>query len=216
MHGRKVLLLTVAIIVLILGLGIWTQAADDTDTPKSTETEGEETQTAIATFAGGCFWCMEPPFDKIDGVLATTSGYIGGHKENPTYKEVSAGQTGHAEAIQVRYDPDRVPYEALLAIFWVNIDPTVKDRQFCDWGSQYRTGIFYHDEAQHQAALQFLATLNKTKPFSEPIVTEIVSAGTFYPAEEYHQDFYKKNPEHYKRYRTGCGRDQRLKELWGE
>ena len=122
MNRRKVFLLTVAMFVLILGLGIWTQAADDTDTPKSTETEGDETQTAIATFAGGCFWCMEPPFDKIDGVLATTSGYIGGHKKNPTYKEVSAGRTGHTEAVQVRYDPDRVPYEALLAIFWVNID----------------------------------------------------------------------------------------------
>ncbi len=215
MPGRKALMLTVATTVLILGLGIWTRVVGDTDTAKNTETMAE-TDTAIATFAGGCFWCMEPPFDKIDGVFATTSGYLGGQKDNPTYKEVSAGRTGHTEAVQIRFDPARVSYEKLLDVFWHNIDPTVKDRQFCDWGSQYRTGIFFHDEEQHQAALRSLESLNENKPFAEPIVTEITIAGTFYPAEEYHQDFYKKNPVRYKSYRLGCGRDRRLKELWGD
>jgi peptide-methionine (S)-S-oxide reductase len=175
----------------------------------------ESGETAVATFAGGCFWCMEPPFDKLDGVISTTSGYTGGEKKDPTYQEVSSGSTGHAEALQVKYDPTRISYEKLLEVFWHNIDPTVKDRQFCDWGNQYRTGIFYHNEEQHQAALASLEELKKTKPFSEPIVTEIVPASTFYPAEEYHQDFYKKNPIRYKTYRLGCGRDARLQELWG-
>jgi peptide-methionine (S)-S-oxide reductase len=171
---------------------------------------------AVATFAGGCFWCMEPPYDRLAGVDATISGYTGGTKVNPTYEEVSSGRTGHAEAVQVVYDPKKVTYEQLLDVFWHNVDPTVKDRQFCDSGSQYRTAIFYQDQAQRQAAEASKAALEKSKPFNEPIVTQIVMAGAFYPAEDYHQDYYKKNPVRYQIYRSGCGRDARLKQLWGD
>ena len=168
-----------------------------------------------ATFAGGCFWCMEHPFDALPGVLSVTSGYTGGQKKNPTYQEVSAGGTGHAEAVQIVYDPSKITYARLLDVFWHNIDPTTKDRQFCDSGHQYRSAIFYHTEEQHKEALQSKAELEKTKPFKGPVVTEIVPATEFYPAEEYHQHYYKKNPIRYWYYRNGCGRDQRLKELWG-
>ena len=168
-----------------------------------------------ATFAGGCFWCMEHPFDEIPGVVSVTSGYTGGQKKSPTYEEVSAGGTGHAESVQIVYDPSRVTYEKLLEVFWHNIDPTVKDRQFCDTGHQYRSAIFYQNEEQHRLALQSKALLEKSKPFKEPIVTEIVQATEFYPAEDYHQHYYKKNPIRYKFYRSRCGRDNRLKELWG-
>ncbi len=171
--------------------------------------------SAVATFAGGCFWCMEPPFDKQQGVIATTSGYIGGTKASPTYEEVSSGGTGHAEAVQVLYDPKKVSYEKLLDIFWHNIDPTVTNRQFCDVGSQYRTGIFVHNDEQQKAAELSKAAIEKGKPFKEAIVTPIAAATQFWPAEEYHQDFYKKNPVRYTYYRTGCGRDARLKQLWG-
>jgi peptide-methionine (S)-S-oxide reductase len=171
---------------------------------------------AVATFAGGCFWCMEPPFDKLDGVDATISGYTGGRVANPSYEQVSSGTTGHAEAVQVVYDPKKVSYGKLLEVYWVNIDPTVKDRQFCDGGTQYRTAIFYHDEAQRKAAEASKANVEKTKPFKEPIVTPVEMASAFYPAEEYHQDYYKKNPVRYNLYRTGCGRDARLKQLWGD
>jgi peptide-methionine (S)-S-oxide reductase len=168
-----------------------------------------------ATFAGGCFWCMEHPFDALPGVASVTAGYTGGQKKNPTYPEVSAGGTGHAEAVQIVYDPSKISYGKLLDVFWHNIDPTTKDRQFCDGGHQYRSAIFYGTEEQHKEALRSKAELEKTKPFKEPIVTEIVPAGDFYPAEEYHQHYYKKNPIRYWYYRNGCGRDQRLKELWG-
>ena len=171
--------------------------------------------SAVATFAGGCFWCMEPPFDKQEGVIATTSGYIGGTKDNPTYEQVSSGSTGHTEAVQVLYDPKKVSYEKLLDIFWHNIDPTVTNRQFCDVGSQYRTGIFVHGEEQQKLAEASKAGIEKGKPFKEAIVTPITSATQFWPAEEYHQDYYKKNPVRYTYYRTGCGRDARLKQLWG-
>ncbi len=171
---------------------------------------------AHATFAGGCFWCMQPPFDKLPGVVSTTAGYTGGAKRNPTYEQVSAGSTGHAEAVQVAYDPAKVSYEKLLEVFWHNIDPTVKDRQFCDVGSQYRTVIFYHTEEQKRLAESSRAALERTKPFKEPIVTSIVAAGEFWPAEDYHQDYYKKNPLRYKFYRASCGRDARLRELWGD
>jgi peptide-methionine (S)-S-oxide reductase len=171
---------------------------------------------AKATFAGGCFWCMEPPFDKLDGVISTTSGYTGGRTKNPTYREVSSGVTGHTEALQVIYDPKKITYAKLLDVFWHNIDPTVKDRQFCDAGNQYRSGIYYHDADQKRIAEESRAQLEKTKPFKAPIVTEMVAAGEFYPAEEYHQDYYLKNPVRYKFYRYNCGRDARLAELWGE
>ncbi len=170
---------------------------------------------AVATFAGGCFWCMEPPYDKLPGVFSTTSGYMGGKEKNPTYEEVSAGATGHTEVVQLVYDPKKVSYEKLLEVFWRNIDPTVKDRQFCDLGAQYRTAIFVADEAQRAGAEASKAKIEQTKPFKEPIVTPIVAAGEFWPAEEYHQDYYRKNPIRYNYYRTGCGRDARLKQLWG-
>lgn len=172
--------------------------------------------TEKATFAGGCFWCMEPPYDNLPGVISTTSGYIGGRTANPTYREVSSGTTGHTEAIQIVYDPAKVSYEKLLEVFWVNIDPTVRDRQFCDGGSQYRTGIFYHSETQRKAAQASKDALAKSKPFAAPIVTPVEMAGTFYAAEDYHQDYYVKNPVRYKFYRNGCGRDARLRELWGD
>ena len=168
-----------------------------------------------ATFAGGCFWCMEHPFDEISGVVSVTPGYTGGQKKSPTYEEVSAGGTGHAESVQIVYDPAKVTYEKLLEVFWHNIDPVAKDRQFCDTGHQYRSAIFYHNEDQHRLALQSKSLLEKNKTFKEPIATEIVQATEFYPAEEYHQHYYKKNPIRYKYYRTTCGRDKRLKELWG-
>ncbi len=170
---------------------------------------------AVATFAGGCFWCMEPPYDKLPGVVATISGYMGGSKVNPTYQEVSAGTTGHTEVVQVVYDPKKVTYEKLLEVFWVNIDPTVKDRQFCDSGSQYRSSVFYHDAEQRKAAEASRAALEKSKPFKDALVTPIEMAAAFYPAEDYHQDYYQKNPVRYQLYRSGCGRDARLKQLWG-
>ena len=171
--------------------------------------------TAVATFAGGCFWCMEPPYDKLPGVISTTSGYMGGGKRYPTYEEVSNGVTGHAEVVQVAYDPSKVSFEKLLEVFWVNIDPTVENRQFCDRGTQYRTAIFVHTPEQRKAADASKAAVEKSKPFSEPIVTPVVDAGEFWPAEDYHQDYYRKNPARYTYYRTGCGRDARLKQLWG-
>ena len=169
-----------------------------------------------ATFAGGCFWCMEGPFDRLDGVISTTSGYTGGHKDNPTYKEVSSGGTGHAEAVQIVYDPAKISYGELLNVFWHNIDPTNANGQFCDRGNQYRSEIFYANAEQEKLARQSLAALNETKPFDAPVVTTVSPAGTFYPAEDYHQDYYQKNPVRYKFYRYGCGRDKRLEELWGE
>ena len=171
--------------------------------------------TAIATFAGGCFWCVESDFDKLPGVLSTTSGYTGGKVANPSYEQVSSKTTGHAESVEIAYDPKRISYEQLLTHFWHSIDPTTKDRQFCDVGSPYRTAIFVHGAAQRRAAEASLAELQKTKPFKEPIVTQIVDAGPFYPAEAYHQDYYKKNPVRYHYYRSACGRDARLEQLWG-
>jgi peptide-methionine (S)-S-oxide reductase len=169
-----------------------------------------------ATFAGGCFWCMEPAFDKLEGVKSVVSGYTGGHKTNPTYEEVSSGATGHAESVEITYDPAVISYSKLLDVFWHNIDPTAKDRQFCDTGSQYRSAIFYHSEEQKRLAEASKKALEQSKRFPGPIYTEIVPATAFYPAEEYHQKYYQKNPIRYKYYRYSCGRDQRLKELWGK
>jgi peptide-methionine (S)-S-oxide reductase len=169
-----------------------------------------------AILAGGCFWCMEPPYDKLPGVVSTTSGYIGGRTKNPTYEQVSTGSTGHTEAVQVVYDPKKVSYQQLLEVFWRNIDPTTANAQFCDHGSQYRSGIFYLNEEQRKLAVASREQIDRTKPFREPIVTEVTAATTFYPAEEYHQDYYKKNPIRYKFYRSGCGRDERLEQLWGK
>ena len=173
-------------------------------------------ERAVATFAGGCFWCMEPPFDTLEGVISTTSGYAGGHTKDPTYEEVSAGATGHAEAVQVVFDPKKVTYAKLLEVFWQNIDPLDQAGQFCDKGRQYRSAIFTHDDEQRRLAEQSKKTLEDSRRFSRPIVTEIAPASPFYPAEEYHQDYYRKNSVRYKFYRWGCGRDQRLREVWGQ
>jgi peptide-methionine (S)-S-oxide reductase len=172
-------------------------------------------QLATATFAGGCFWCMESPFDKLDGVASVTAGYTGGSKPNPTYQQVSAGSTGHAEAVEIKYDPGKIGFAKLLDIFWHNIDPVTPNAQFCDHGNQYRSAIFYHDEEQKRLAEGSKADLAKSGRFHQPIVTEIVAASIFWPAEDYHQHYYLKNPIRYKFYRTSCGRDRRLEELWG-
>ena len=171
---------------------------------------------AVATFAAGCFWCTEEAMDKVPGVVSTTSGYMGGTRKNPTYQEVSSGRTGHTEVVRVVYDPAKVSYERLLEQFWVNHDPTVIDRQFCDAGSQYRPEIFYHTPEQKQLAEASKAKWQKDKPFRQPILTPITAAGEFWPAEDYHQDYYLKNPARYKFYVTGCGRYARLDQLWGK
>jgi peptide-methionine (S)-S-oxide reductase len=176
----------------------------------------ESTPSAKAIFAGGCFWCMEEAFEEVPGVLSVTSGYIGGHVPNPTYTQVSAGKTGHTEAIEVLYDPAKVNYSKLLEVFWHNIDPLTPNAQFCDHGSQYRAGIFYHTAEQQQLADASKQVIMDSQRFNAPIVTEITMATMFYPAEEYHQDYYKKNPLRYKFYKYNCGRAQRLKELWGK
>jgi peptide methionine sulfoxide reductase msrA/msrB len=169
-----------------------------------------------ATFAGGCFWCMEHPFDQLEGVTSVTSGYTGGQKKNPTYEEVSGGGTGHAESVQILYDPEKVSYADLLGVFWHNIDPTTPNRQFCDVGTQYRTAIFYHNEEQRRLAEESKKALEDSGRVKSNIVTEIVPAAKFYPAEEYHQKYYEKNPVRYRFYRFNCGRDQRLRQLWGK
>ena len=171
--------------------------------------------TAKATFAGGCFWCMEEVYDKVPGVISTTSGFIGGQTKNPTYEQVVTGRTGHAEAVQVEYDPAKVTYEKLLEAFWRNIDPTQKDAQFCDHGSHYRTAIFFHNAEQRRLAEASRAALAKNKPFKGDIVTQIVNADVFYPAEDYHQNYHQKNPTRYKFYKSGCGREARLQQIWG-
>jgi len=170
---------------------------------------------AVATFAGGCFWCMEPPLEKIDGVVSVVSGYAGGPEPNPTYEQVSSGRTGHREAVQVTYDPSKTDYRALLQVFWRQIDPTDAGGQFADRGSQYRTAIFYHDESQRALAAESKDELDRNGPFDAPIVTEILAAGPFYPAEDYHQDFYKKDSARYKSYRLGSGREAFLERVWG-
>jgi peptide-methionine (S)-S-oxide reductase len=173
--------------------------------------------TARATFAGGCFWCMEEAFEKVDGVVSVTSGYTGGHTKNPTYEETSAGGTGHAESIEIVYDTTKIGYDRLLDVFWHNVDPVARDRQFCDAGSQYRSAIFYHDDAQRRLAEQSKERLEASGRFKqEGIATEITAAATFYPAEEYHQDYYRKNPVRYKYYKWSCGRAQRLEQIWGK
>ena len=172
-------------------------------------------KTAKAIFAGGCFWCVEADFDKVPGVLSTTSGYIGGTVKNPTYQQVSGGTTGHAEAVEVVYDPGKVTYAKLLDTFWRNIDPLAKDKQFCDSGNEYRSAIFYLDDEQKKLAEETKKTV-EAKFAPKQVYTQIVKATEFYKAEEYHQDYYKKNEQRYKFYRWNCGRDQRLEQLWGK
>ena len=206
MNARKLLLLWSAAIALALPGAGWGQAPP---------AAGARPATVKATFAGGCFWCMEEAFDKVPGVVATIPGYMGGQLKNPTYEQVSTARTGHAEVVQVEYDPSKVTYAKLLEVFWRNIDPTQKDAQFCDFGPQYRSGIFYHDAEQKRLADASRAALVKSKPFKGEIVTEITKASQFYAAEDYHQDYYRKNPARYKFYKSGCGRESRLKQLWG-
>jgi methionine-S-sulfoxide reductase len=194
-------LILTLIVGLILGGAVMTNADDNLE---------------LATFAGGCFWCMEPPFDKLDGVVSTVSGYLGGTEENPTYQEVSAGRTGHAETVQITFDPSKVTYRKLLEVFWKQINPTTADRQFVDVGRQYRSAIFYQNEEQRRLAEESRKEMENSGRFGAPIVTEILPAGVFWPAEDYHQDYYKKNPLRYKYYRFGSGRDQYLKKIWGK
>lgn len=204
----KKLLLT--FLVVLSCYAIANTESDINQTP-----EANTQNHAVATFAGGCFWCMEPPFDKLKGVISTTSGYMGGHVAQPTYKQVSRGNSGHTEVLQVAYDPSIVNYETLLKTFWKNIDPTDAGGQFCDRGQQYRTEIFYHDAEQRKLAEQSKAELATKKSFESDIVTNITTASRFYPAEDYHQDYYLKNSIRYKYYRYACGRDDRLEALWG-
>jgi len=175
-----------------------------------------QTQTRVATFGGGCFWCMEPPYDKLDGVKSTTSGFMGGHVDNPSYEQVVREDTGHVEVVQVEFDPSRVSYQQLLEVYWRNIDPLTDNRQFCDAGESYRPVIFVHDAEQRALAEASKQALIDSGRFDRPIVVPIEDAQTFWPAEDYHQDYYRKNPLRYRFYRTSCGRDRRLGELWGE
>lgn len=200
-----------AAIVFVVCSGITAYAKMNANGAETTMDQHE-----IATFAGGCFWCMQPPFDELPGVVSTTVGYTGGTKLHPTYEEVCGGQTGHAESIQVVFDPHRVSYERVLDVFWRNIDPTTPNRQFADVGTQYRTAIFYHSENQKRLAIASKERLERSGKFAQPIVTEITPADTFYPAEEYHQAYYKKNSIRYKLYRIGSGRDSYLRKIWGK
>jgi peptide methionine sulfoxide reductase msrA/msrB len=182
---------------------------------KSNKKKGGK-QLELATFAGGCFWCMEPPYDRLPGVEKITVGYIGGHKENPTYEEVCSGTTGHTEAVQIEFDSDLISYEKLVEVFWENINPTQMNGQFYDSGTQYRTGIFYHSDEQKKIAENSKINLEKSKKFPDKIVTEITKASKFYPAEEYHQKYYKKKPDQYKRYSIGSGRVEYKRKVWGK
>jgi len=198
---------------MIVVFGGWLAASGSAE-----ETKGHASmspQQEIATFAGGCFWCMEGPFEALPGVRSVTAGYTGGTTPNPTYQDVCSGKTGHAESVQVVYDPTKVTYQQLLDVFWRNIDPTTLNQQFADHGTQYRTAIFYHTDTQHRLALESKTALERSGKFNKPIVTDITPASTFYPAEAYHQDYYKKNPLRYKLYRLGSGRDAYLKKTWG-
>ncbi|HJS67228.1 MAG TPA: peptide-methionine (S)-S-oxide reductase MsrA [Nitrospiraceae bacterium] len=203
---RQTALLVLAVAVFLIGA--WSVL--------SANLAAADTTQGKAYFAGGCFWCMEEVFEKVDGVLSATSGYMGGTVSNPTYEEVSAGRTGHAESVEVVYDPAKVSYQKLLDAFWRNVDPITPNAQFCDHGNQYRSAIFFQTDEEKRASDSSKQTIEQSKRFKESIVTQIVMASKFYPAEEYHQDFYKKNPIRYKFYKYNCGRAQRLEELWGK
>lgn len=207
---NKSMVLFVGLFALILSG--WSCVASESSQTLDATPDGT---VAAATFAGGCFWCMEPPFDKIEGVTATTSGYMGGSGEDATYEQVSAGVTGHFEVVQVVYDPNKVSYEQLLDVFWANVDPLDGAGQFCDKGEQYRSAIFYHDQQQQAWAQKSVRVLQKSGRLSGKIATQVLPAEDFYPAEDYHQDYYQKNPIRYRFYRAGCGRDNRLETLWG-
>jgi peptide-methionine (S)-S-oxide reductase len=203
--GRFGVLLSGALTLLVVGFS---------NVPRPSVAESGE--PAKAYFAGGCFWCMEEVFEKVDGVIAAVSGYMGGTVQNPSYEDVSSGQTGHAESVEVLYDPSKVTYNQLLEAFWRNVDPITPNAQFCDHGTQYRAAIFYQNDQEKRFAEESKQAIEQSKRFNQPIVTQIMMASRFYPAEEYHQDFYKKNPIRYKFYKYNCGRAQRLEELWGK
>jgi peptide methionine sulfoxide reductase msrA/msrB len=209
---RNMLIIAIALLFILVGC----QRASSAQQGEGNQMSKDESTFKVATFAGGCFWCTESDFEKVPGVVKVISGYTGGHKENPTYEEVSSGSTGHVEAIQVYYDPTKVTYTELLDYFWRRIDPTDSGGQFVDRGSQYRSVIFYHDEEQKKLAEKSKEDLSKSGKFDKPIVTEILKFTKFYPAEEYHQDYYKKNPIRYRYYRFASGRDQFLKKEWGD
>jgi len=202
------------VLVLVFVTGMWGVTDVGCAEGDMRHAENAAGTIAKATFAGGCFWCMEPPFEKLEGVISVTAGYTGGTQTNPSYRDVSSGGTGHAEAIEIAYDRSKVSYEKLLEVFWQNIDPTQRDGQFADRGLQYRTAIFYHDEEQQRLAEASKAALQQSGKFDKPLVTEIVPASAFFPAEDYHQDYYKKNPLHYSLYRTGSGREGFLRKTW--
>lgn len=213
---RTSLLRTAAVaVVLVLVSGGLEKVAGEAPKP-SPAAAAKDVATATATFAGGCFWCMEKPFDNLDGVLSTTSGYTGGTVPNPTYEQVSDGGTGHVEAVQIVYDPKRVSYEKLLEVFWPNVDPADGGGQFCDRGDSYSSAIFVQNDTERQLAEKSKTAAEEKKLIPEPIVTRIVQAGPFYPAEDYHQNYYRENPIRYRYYRHSCGRDQRLAQVWGE
>ena len=182
----------------------------------ATEPEAKPKSTAVATFAAGCFWCTESDFDKVPGVISTVSGFMGGHVKNPTYRQVVRGGTGHAEVLQVTYDPSKVSYRKLLKVYWRNVDPFDKTGQFCDRGDQYRPEIFAHSPGQEKLAKESKAKLEASDRFDQAIVVPVTRASKFTPADDYHQNFYKKNKVHYWRYRIGCGRDRRLEQIWGK
>ena len=199
-----------------LGLTAWgLLALVSAANPQVGSGQSSDARYEKATFAGGCFWCMEPPFDELPGVISTVSGYTAGRTKNPTYNQVSSGGTGHAEAVEVTYDPSKITYARLLDVFWKNIDPITPNAQFCDIGTQYRAAIYYHNDEQRRLAETSKKALEDSARFQRPIVTEIAAASPFYRAEEYHQDYYKKNPIRFKFYKYRCGREQRLEELWG-
>ena len=206
---------TIAVATTLLLAGLW-HFAQPAESPSAAPTSTRVDSLARATFAGGCFWCVEEAFEKVAGVTSVVSGYIGGKVENPTYEDVSDGGTGHAEAVEVAFDPGKVSYAKLLDVFWRNIDPLTPNAQFCDHGSQYRSAIFYHNEMQRDLAVASKQKLEQSGRFKQRIVTEIVEASTFYPAEKYHQDYYRKNPVRYRFYKWNCGRAQRLEQLWGK
>jgi peptide-methionine (S)-S-oxide reductase len=197
--------------VTVFVIGAWSFESAHTTSQAATEaTPGK------AYFAGGCFWCMEEAFEKVEGVSSVISGYMGGTVADPSYEAVSAGRTGHAEAVEVVYDPAKTNYQKLLDAFWLNVDPITPNAQFCDHGNQYRSAIFFQTDEEKRASETSKQAIEQSKRFKEPIVTQIVMASQFYPAEEYHQDFYKKNPVRYKFYKYNCGRAQRLEALWGK
>jgi len=209
MKYRNTKIICLTLIAILMGAACWSDIDKKADAAKANN------DTATAIFAGGCFWCMEPPFDKLEGVISTVSGYTGGHTDNPNYKQVTYENTGHFEALQVTYDPNKIDYETLLTVFWHNVDPLDPKGQFCDKGDSYRTAIFYANETEKKLAQESKTAIEDSGHFREPIVTQLLAAKTFYPAEDYHQNYYQTTPVKYKYYRFACGRDRRLKQLWG-